>query len=558
VSHINTARATMQRTGEVPELIREYNIEKAVTRYVDDGFRYLAMKEPLAKIDLEVENLKTIGAGEAVQYITKWKENLISGREQSMMRQILDNAKESYTPQILALQRERENLIKNVMENKPSKLSPIKYYRYLREHEPRLKEIDKQLQTIRFKQEAPEVTLGLMRNIFMAKIMGGKVKQGIRDLWQPYTMGAHEIGGGGLYGSEIMTKATADYILKPRSYAEMKQELIERGHMSNEFAGQVSASRESTDMYNEWLRFGEDKAKKMTQYFMIFRQMAETVNRTTMLNAAKHISADFMHPLGNAKAQKYIENRLSPAYQARVRIAQSRGTLTQEQLTSWIADDLINKTQFRYHPAMKSELARDLGPMFSQFTQYSSGVASAFSMEFRRHGAGSALRKGIPAVAWKAIGPAIGLAAVSKVYDLAKGDTDLSPREEVFLYKAGAMSQTPLLSAFSGLIPGAGPELDTYRRMAKLFDKAEISESYGQKWIDMGQRIGDSWNPIGAPKNLVRDIDQLILNKDLSDINTYKATKEAGKKVIRQTGRALKKADKKLGEVTQADKVERP
>ena len=497
---LNNARATMQRKGEIPELIREHDFAKIAQGYIADNFKHIALKEPVARVKEEIAVLDKMGAKGYRDYFDTWISDLLSGKEKSITDRLNNAYKDKYTKEIVNLQKEKQRLVAEVMAQKPAKLLPEDLGAYARVNEPRIEELENKIATLRFKQEVPEAIGSALRNNFMGTMLAAKPKQAIRDLYQPYTMGIQEIGG--KYGVSVMKDATLEYFKNPRSLKAMEEELTQLGHVSKEFSGQMSSSREALDMYSEWAKFGEEKAKKMVHYLNVFRRSAEIINRNTMLNAARKISSDFMTAAPSKEAKRFIEERLAPAYKTRIRLAQSKNELTQDQLTKWITDDLIAKTQFRYHPAMKSARARELGPFFTQFTQYPAGVASSLSLEARRRGTKAAITRGLA--------PVIGLATMSRAYDaLTSRDEEegLSDREKLFLYTGGVEAGAPV-AALPGLVVGQGPSAKLTSKTATLLSNmitADI-DVWGPQLGKLAAQVGGDFSGYSLYSGVLRDL----------------------------------------------------
>jgi hypothetical protein len=328
-------------------------------------------------------------------------------------------------------------------------------------------------------------------------LLGGKIKAGPRDMLQPYTMGIQEIGG--TYGISVAKRGIASTIAEGKNIHLWLKELQELGHLPINYLHDLTTLAADDAMTSKLSKAIHKYGDRYSQVMNSVRIAADVTNRKTTLEFAKIISKDFFSEGNNAKqALKYIETRLPDAYRTEFKRQMRANKLTEESLTKIIADPLINRTQFRYNKAVASQMARDLGPLLTQFSKYPSEVAGSYLTEWRQFGISSTTQR--------ALYPFFTLMALDQARRLISDEEELSPREQVFLYRRGFTDATPMLSVPS-IMPGAGPQAQIYKKVLDLLNSPEAYES-------KLKAVGKMFDPRMAPMNFYEDLERLITGEN--------------------------------------------
>ena len=505
---VAAARATMERTGEIPELVREFDIEKTLNRYISNNNRNLALRDPIREIKEQIRILREAKDTSHADYFDQVVKDALGGHGREFApEKAVEGWKNKQITKIVELEKQKRAILDTARaEFSAAGVADITKAVY--EKHPELIDLEKQISTLYAKRDVPSLVNYLVRNSIATTLVGGKLKVGIRVLLQPFTLGMQEIGG--TLGVEAVAKGYARAISEHTGPIAWNKELKLRGMAPERNQHQFTGLGEADTAVSGISKGVRKYYDKYAQAMYMPHVAADIVNRKVMLEAGKYMSEEYMK-LVTARAagevsraskelatgfqvEKYINTKLGPAYRTEIRRLERAGGLTQEKLEDLISNNVINKSQFRWTPATRSQYSRELGPLMTQFSRVPSEMLGIIHTAAHRDGMG-------PATA-RAVGPLLSLVAAQQLWSHLSEESELTPREKVFFYRGGLKEESHLYS-LPMLIPGAGPELTTYEKLLKAFHDPE---AFGKTFESVAKTI----NPLGAALNVWHDLQVML------------------------------------------------
>ena len=558
-SRVAAAKATLERGGEIPDLVREYSLDNVMNQYISNGNRNLALRDPVRNIKNQIKVLKSFGENHIASYMEDLVSSALGGAgRQFSIEKAATAWKDKRISKIVSLEKEKKALLEKAVESSVMRNEQdITKAAYA--SNPKIESLDKAIAREYASRDTPDLLNYFVRTSMFSNFLGGKVKAGVRDLLQPFTMGINEIGGS--YGWAKITDGYARSVASPKRMAGWAEELRQRGLLPYDYQHQLTTlaadDTVASGVSKKIREFGDKYSKVMSAA----RTGADITNRKVMLEASKSVAADYMRlktirakaeetarrtalstseeginklrpaeagvdpfddylqkefkvneagsfgdvelfakegEKAGRRAEDFINNRLGPAYRTQIRALERTNALSQEKLETILANHLINRTQFRYNKVVASEMSRELGPLLTQFSKYPSEVLGSYVTEHRRFGGAATVRK--------ALYPLLSLVAMDQLRQGITGDSALSPREKVFNYARGMKDASPVTSIL-GLVPGGGPELTTYANVLRALSQPD-------KFKALLKSSAAAINPAGAAMNVVDDLHRIITGED--------------------------------------------
>lgn len=333
------ARATMERTGELPDFIREKNLYKIMDRYTKDVLDTLYKRRGLDALRLEMRKLQTAGAEAPAKYI----ENIITdtlGSRKGTAARVFSSIKTD-------IARTLNHRIEKATGSKKVALETAKELIHLPGY--------------------------ISRQIYGNVLGWGAIRPIVQNLVSGIARTAPELGN--RYGSYTYLRGLIGAI---GDYRKTGKLVKKQGLVPDEFirAGEraLSDGLRSSGLVTK----SNDALEGMSKLLMATYRASEDLNRAAILKTAQVMSDDLAR--GSGMAQKSLTKF---PYAIRREIM---GAKNQEQVTGILSDYLNSVTAFNYNKSSMFELGRDLGPLFSTFAKWPTEVMGEALYELRSKG----------------------------------------------------------------------------------------------------------------------------------------------------------------------------
>lgn len=471
--------AAYERTGELPLYLKESNVGRAFTQYVNEVSRAIHLSQPIAKMRTDAMVLRSLGGEKTAKYFDQLADDSIGI---------------GYQPHA-GIQALKDQFRTNFGDLKEySQLSWLGKTAY----------------------QLPDLGKLMMQQPYVA-FLGLRADAPVRNLTQPNLMTATDLaaetpkglrGKASAYYQNMALKAQGKAALKTFSPAGdgktlpisrpikyMYEVLKEEGRVPPKFLGE-SFSLLDTSIAKTPGPLGAvvKGTEKFNDVAMAAYAASDVVNRYITRQMGKDIVADALK--GHKVANATLSN-ISGAYGRKIRQAMAAGDW--QAVEDGLIDYLIGKTQFHYGKHAASQFSREFGPLVSMFAKWPSSIVGDLGEKARR--------KDISGIFHKYMGPLAALVGIHATLNATAGDT---PERRALLGRSvinygpvlsatSLMQQHPVLGSLGGLaragttavdgdidramystikqvtpfLPVAGPLFHAYERHQKLIEGEE-------------------------------------------------------------------------------------
>lgn len=485
------ARSVLERTGDVPEFLKERNVYKLMDMYTANTIRGQYLRKGIDKLRYEAQKLRQAGADVDAQYI----ENLIQD-----------------------VQGVRKGTAAEMVRD-----TKVKYYRFV----DKLIEQNGGKETVTGSaltavKALPDVLRELALQIYPAKL-GLNVRSAIQNSTSALTKLAPELGG--TYGYLTTGKAAVQSLYNFRKqYAKVKaMGLVPEGFVRNGEAA-IAEGIQASALY----QMPKQMIDGLSKGLMAFHQATEALNRVITLNVGEIMGRELA---SGSSAAKQALNRFPGTIRKQVTAAAGNA----EEIGRILANHLNDTTQYNYNRMSMSEFGRTFGPMFSVFTKWPAATAGDIIATYREKGmlAGSARN------AEKYLAPALLLHTLSMAVGqhsfLGAGD-ELSDRQKLVMGSSGLVQAAPIGNILSiirgetGIPPAAAI---AYHGIVKplLEGKGLTSDSL----VRTGGQMADSFTPgVGLLRFLTQDLVTYVTGRK-PEGNFWEKTQEGAHRLNKYT-----------------------
>lgn len=352
--------AIFERTGELPEWAREYDVGRLFNRYINGNLKAVTHDRAFKQLDSTVSALQAVGLPDAAAYFAKYGQDMAGGA------------------------RGTQALVNNLSQ--------------------RLAYAGRRLEGAGHERTGRAIAAipdfaGWLNTQVYPSYLGANVPAIVRNMTQTFATGAPELGG--TWGYKLTAGALARTVGKARKvgFSGLESELRDlrltgattRAEFVDARPGVAGRLRRSADAVNEW---------SMGAY-----QRTDVANRAISLEMgrewAKQVQA------GRPEALAAIRG-LSAGAKAEVRRQGGLQAMDEAQLGNFLGDYLIGKTQFRYGKEQMSQFGREFGRAFSMFTKWPTMIGGDMADVLAQRG----VRRGLTTLAQKYMIPYLALQAV--------------------------------------------------------------------------------------------------------------------------------------------------
>lgn len=388
------AGASLERTGNIPDFIREKNILKIRERYLAGNFRHMLLREPLQKLRDISSTLKNYG-------------DTLSA---TMVEDFI---------------KDQTGLRKGTFGALTAELSNEMRLKYLR----KASETTNSVQKLGYKTlaESPELVSAVFNNLYH-NFLGYKVRGVIRNLTQVPTMVGPQLGSTPYSYSRVAMGMGRTLTQWKALSAEAKAFGFSNPHVITSEAR--DALREGI-MRSALFQIPARVLRKLGDIGMVLLEASDQYNRLSTMGVAKQVISDLMT---DKTGYAYREALATLGRQDRVISGPVLNAIARNkprEAYRILAAHLVGSTQFMYNKGEMSQFGRSLGPMLSTFSTWPSAMLGNLTHQVEVRG----FKKGSMEFAKQMFGPLMLAAAMQQL--LFGKPSEMSEREKALIGSGG-------------------------------------------------------------------------------------------------------------------------
>lgn len=323
----NFGPSAISRLGtEIPELLLEMDPSKLTTKYLIGNIRALHMRDPIKQMGNYSKFFRSLGVPEVEKYLNHFV-GRVTGSSPSRFHSVLSNIATD-------IKIAGDNMARR--EGIPGAVGKV----------------------IR---EVPDIVNWSTAQIY-PNALGWNVYATIRNLTQPWAVGAADIGGWNGYGMRVTARGTREAVRNLRGGKDKLSELgmINRGAQLEGMEAAISDELRKTPIGKSL-----GLVEKFGQMGMKMYTGADTMNRHVTYHVARELAKDLLK--GNKSAGAWL-NKLPSSQREKINylIKTRRG----EKLMTYLPDMLVERHQFSYTKADLSQFGKDYGRLATMFTKW--------------------------------------------------------------------------------------------------------------------------------------------------------------------------------------------
>jgi hypothetical protein len=322
------ASALMQRTGLMPEFLKEKDIKRLANRWAQQTMRYAYLKDSLANLTQQAQFLRKAGAEDDAKKIERLHDEFL-GQARFVAKATRQAATWLQTKALRIAARQDDGVSQRFFTNIA---------------------------------EAPDVFQNAILNVY-PNFLGLSPRAVVQNLVGGLYMMIPEVGN--IYGTRAVLPA---YLraLKNVGSADYWRALEKEGFIAPQWTTELKEAITSGKAPGIIGR-GMDKAASVA---MSAFEWSEKMNRAVAYETGRMIAKDAL--AGQKAALKYLDTMPPRLKKKALDLVKSQDANGVESLiTRYFAD----RTLFSYNRITSSEFSRAVGPLFSMFTKYPSSVA---------------------------------------------------------------------------------------------------------------------------------------------------------------------------------------
>jgi len=333
------ASALFERTGLMPDFLKEKDIRKLANKWGQQIYRYAYMKNDLADIKRQAEYLKMAGAQSDYEQVMRVYDDYL-GRARFIAAGTRNAKVYIQTRALKAADKATDPVTK-------------KFYSYI--------------------AEAPDVFQNMVLNVY-PNFLGASPRAVVQNLLGGLYMMIPELGN--MYGTKAVIPA---YLraLKNVGSKEYWQKLEKAGFIAAQFSTELKEAIRSGAPPGLAGRTADYLADKV----MLGFEWSEKLNRAVAYETGRMVAADVIN--GGKSALKYLDTMPK---RVRARVLEAATAKDLEKTESLITKYLADRSLFSYNRLTSSDISRAVGPLFSMFTKYPSAVGGRVVDTFAERG----------------------------------------------------------------------------------------------------------------------------------------------------------------------------
>lgn len=456
IKRASTAAATYRRSVEnVPEMIRETNVDKLASRWARDTFRHAFLRDSFAEMEKTRDILIARGFKKDAEYMTNWLTDNLGGTRPKTWR---------------AATQEMSKWVLDVRDNAKA---------------------DSQLRRIAdwTLETGPEVVPKIYNAVY-TNFLGFNVPAAMQNMSQSILMTAPEIGV--VDGQKYVARALANIAKDPKGTAAHGTK-FRPAQFNTELLPFLEAGLNQGAVAAGFSKL----ERKYTQVAMAMYEGAERATRIIVAQMGKELAKDIIEK--TATGNKFLMN-LNPGMRKEVMEAlASKDTAKVERL---ISNNLMDKTVFQYNKLSMSAFGRAAGPVLAVFSKWPTAIAGDIADVLKRKG----IKEGTANLGQKYLAPYAMLAVLN--YAATGGESAFEQPDTrvqgIIGGKKGLSSLSPVGTIASMLEPERGIATPPAMVGAKRFLQgalnadvdymARAAASMGDAYVPMLPSLLRTWN----------------------------------------------------------------
>lgn len=331
------ASAAFRREGVVPDLVREFDVGEAATRYLMGNLKAAHFRPIYNQLHSNIAMLRGLGLEKSADYFQKYFSR-VSGEPSGFYAymQYAGNKWKAHWDDVL----QREDL--GFAQRKMGELA----------------------------KTVPDL-LSWSSSVIYPNLLGWNIYAPIRNMSQTWATTAPELGGG--WGMRATARGWLRASKSWRSENASKF-LKDRGLLGETFEGEA-AERAIASGLNKVPGLAQvvGGIEKLGQLGMTLYTASDTANRYLTYHIGQEVAKDLLAGTAGAAGKKFLQT-LPAGMKADIRAALRAGH--EEQLGDMLGKYLIRKTQFDYGKANLNQFGQDFGRLASMFMKWPSVILS--------------------------------------------------------------------------------------------------------------------------------------------------------------------------------------
>jgi hypothetical protein len=396
--------ALKAREGEIPDMLRETDLNKMQVRWLGENTKYAYMRESMQEMVKQRNMALAAGDKAGAAYVTDMMQDMAGTR--ATIHKAYRQSKMAFTAKMYA---------KSDALREAGDISAANTVRAIGENSDIFQVFGAAMY--------PNL-IGLSPHIM------------VMQLTQPLLMTLPELASGGTAWASGkvmggMLRTAADILLNG---AKATRRVMEEGYMPGHRSAEMMESFKSGLERGATNKFLRGSAETYSRVGMGYMQMMEVFNRGSCLQMARTTAEDLM--AGSENAHRFLANAgRGETYLIQKAInAGDKG-----QVEKLVGDYLVGKTMFHYDSTFNAAAGRFMGPLFSAFTTWPTQIAADVAGDLARRGV-----LGGSAAIMRKHGASYAVLSVMGAYLKAHGmGPDDSPRAKAFLGKSGLQGLAP-------------------------------------------------------------------------------------------------------------------
>lgn len=340
------ARASMERTGDIPMLIRETRMPKLVQAWTRDAARAAFLDSTVSELQHARNMTMKLMDTHSSKYLTDLIADLSGGRKDTLSGTIRQATEE----QQIKLIRESLKYPKDSFQRK----------------------------AYEFSAQYPRFINGLLQQCYPSFLGLHNPAAAVTNLVSPLFTTLPEVGWN--YGAVKVLKAYFDVPFIRTG--KLKGILEQAGFKGAEWSTDI-ASELGDPLSQGALKVGKDLIEKYNSFMMSAFSASENINIYVGMHVGDSIAKDLFAGK-NADDVAHFLSRLQEGVRTRVLSAYKAGN--QEAVSRILQQHMIAKTVLNYDRANMASFARAGGPMFSMFTRWPTAVTGDMLEQFQMKG----------------------------------------------------------------------------------------------------------------------------------------------------------------------------
>lgn len=436
VKSVSTASATYRRSvEEVPELIRETDVNKLAARWASNTFKHAFLRSGFAEIEKTRDMLIQQGFIKDAEYLTNWLTDALGGTRARTWRAFT----QEFTNTLLNV-RDRGGPEGRIAENLLHLGSNV----------------------------VPKFFASVYPNF-----LGFNLRSALQNLSQPLLMTAPELG---VKGTEYSIRALAEIAKDPKMAIKLGNE-----YRAAQWNTELIAVLESSMKRNAIEKSFDKVSDGYTKLAMGMYEAAERANRVVVVQMGKLLAQDIMK--GDPAARKYL-SKLNVGMRNEIKDALKANNA--EAVEKLLINNLLDKTIFQYNRLSMSNFGRVMGPVLSVFSKWPTAIAGDMLDAYARQG----IAKGSKDLAGRYLAPFALLAVANTAISDAGAFKQDDPQIQALVGgQKGLTGLSPLQSLTQGIgIPPAAVSAKDFMMGLMSGDMNKASSAIA--------KLGDAYIPM--------------------------------------------------------------